>query len=81
MKRKDIAVIVIVIFISALFSIVLTNLLFSSSHRQQTVEVAQPISAVFSTPDPRYFNKNSKDPTSVITIGNNSNPDPFSASQ
>ncbi len=81
MKQKDIGIIVAVVIISALFSTVVSNLIFSSSHKQLTVESAQSISPAFATPDPRYFNTQSVNPTRIITIGNNSNPDPFSAGQ
>lgn len=82
MKQKDIALIVIVIVISAIFSVAISRLVFSSPQkRQQKVEVVEPISADFPMPDSHYFNEQSVDPTKLITIGNNTNPNPFSASE
>lgn len=76
MKQKDIAVIIVVAFISAVVSFVVSNKLFvTPSNRQQQVEVVDPIDANFQTPSGKYFNQNSIDPTENTTIGgNNQNP-------
>jgi len=78
MKQKDIAVIIVVAFISAVASFVLSNKLFVSPHnRQQQAEIVDPITASFSTPSNKYFNQNSIDPTQPTVLGNEVNPDPF----
>lgn len=80
MKQKDIALIAVVIVFSAIVSLLVSKVIFTSpKNRQQEVEVVQPISADFPKPDKRYFNKNSFDPTQPITIGQNANPNPFSS--
>jgi hypothetical protein len=80
MKQKDIALIIIIVFISAIISLFVSKAIFAPpKNRQQQVEVVQPISADFPKPDSRYFNKNAFDPTQLITIGQNANPDPFSS--
>jgi hypothetical protein len=80
MKQKDIALIAIVVIISAVLSYFLSNALFAPpKNRQQEVEVVQPITADFPKPDSRYFNDKAFDPTQLITIGQNANPDPFSS--
>ena len=80
MKQKDIALIIVIVFISALISFFVSKTIFSSpKNRQQQVEVVQPITADF--PEARqvhYFNSSAFDPTQLITIGQNANPDPFS---
>lgn len=82
MKQKDIALIIIVVFFSAVLSLVLSNMLFSSpAKRHQEVEVVQPISADFPNPDEHYFNKDAFDPTKTITIGQSANQDPFNSPQ
>lgn len=82
MKQKDIALIAIIVFFSAIFSYFISNAIFASpKNRQQQVEVVQPITADFPAPDSKYFNSNAIDPTQTITIGQNQNTDPFSASQ
>jgi hypothetical protein len=82
MKQKDLALIVIVVIISVVFSVGVSKVVFSSpKDRRQKVEVVQPISADFPMPDPQYFNSQSVDPTRLITIGNSANPDPFNAKQ
>ncbi|HVC36679.1 MAG TPA: hypothetical protein VNE40_04555 [Candidatus Dormibacteraeota bacterium] len=78
MKKKDLALIAIVIFISVIISLIVSSLLFGSTKaRQQPVEIVDPISANFLIPDSRYFNNQSFDPTKLITIGNTTNPNPF----
>jgi hypothetical protein len=80
MKQKDIALIIIVVFFSAVISFLVSKTLFAPpENRQQQVEVVQPITADFPKPDSRYFNKDSFDPTQSITIGQNANADPFSS--
>lgn len=79
MKSKDIALIIAVVFISAIMSFVLSGTLFASpKNRQQQVEVVEPITANFPQPDSHYFNNQAFDPTKTITIGQNNNTDPFS---
>lgn len=82
MKQKDIMLIIVVAFISAVISITASKILISpAKNRQQKVEVVEPISASFNQPDKKYFNDQSVDPTQLITIGNNTNPQPFNGAQ
>jgi len=79
MKQKDITLFIVVIFISAVLSIVASKILITPAKgRQQKVEVVAPITPDFTTPSSKYFNANSVDSTQLITIGNNTNPQPFS---
>jgi hypothetical protein len=81
MKQKDIALIALVVVISAVISLLLSKVLFGSAQiGRQQVEVVQPITSDFPQPDTHYFNKDAFDPTKPITIGNDANPDPFSGS-
>ena len=78
MKNKDIALIIVIGFISAVISFLVSGMLFAPpSNRQQQVEVVQPISASLEQPDSRFFNKDAYDPTQQITISQNANNDPF----
>ncbi len=80
MKKKDIALIIVIVFISAVVSLLLSKMLFASPQkRQQQAEVVQPITASFPKPDKRYFNKDAFDPTRLITISQNANTNPFSS--
>lgn len=80
MKQKDVALILIVVFVSVVASIVASKLIITSpKNRQQKVEVVEPIIADFPKPDSRYFNTNSVDPTKLITIGQDVNPQPFNS--
>lgn len=79
MKQKDLALIVIIVIFSAVISLIVSNAIFASpKNRQQQVEVIQPITTDFPTPDNHYFNNQAFDPTEPITIQQNSNADPFS---
>jgi hypothetical protein len=81
MKQKDIALIIVVIFISGVTSLLLSRTLISSpKNRSQKVEVVEPIVADFPAPPEKYFNSEAFDPTQLIKIGNDTNPKPFNAS-
>lgn len=78
MKQKDIAIIIVVVFVSGLLSYFISNALFASPDKLQTeVEVVEPITADFPEPDTRYFSTNSINPTQTITIGDGQNQQPF----
>ena len=78
MKQKDIILIVVVVFVSGVISLIVSNLLFSSpKNRQEKVEVVEPITAYFKQPDKRYFNSQAIDPTQIIRIGDKTNDQPF----
>lgn len=81
MKQKDIALIVVIVIVSAVISLFVSKAIFASpKNRQQQVEVVQPITGDFPQPDSHYFNSTAFDPTQLITIGQNNNTDPFSGS-
>lgn len=83
MKQKDIAVIVAVVFFSAVASLVLSNIVFPSGQEaRQKVEQVDVITADFSSPETddkykKYFNDKSIDPTQVIEVTDNNNNNPF----
>jgi hypothetical protein len=77
MKQKDIALIAIVVFMSAVFSYVISNKIITAPSSNQQVQVVAPISSNFNAPSSTYFNSQSIDPTQLIQIGNNSNNNPF----
>jgi len=82
MKQKDIALIIVIVFVSGVLSFFVSNALFASPKDLQTeVEVVEPISAEFKTPDERYFNEKSINPTQPITIGDDQNEQPFNQPQ
>jgi hypothetical protein len=78
MKQKNIALIIVVVFVSGLASLFLSRLLISGDkNRREKVEVVQPITADFNEADKKYYNDKSIDPTRLITIGDSSNNQPF----
>ncbi len=81
MKQRDIALIVLIVAIAGVISFFISKQIFASpKNRQQPVAVVQPITTDFPKPDSRYFNSQAFDPTQLITIGQNANPNPFSNS-
>ena len=78
MKKKDIATIIGAAVVSAIFAMVLSSVLISSSQeRNQEAEVVEPITADFPEPSDKYFNGESINPTQLIRIGEADNPSPF----
>lgn len=78
MKQKDVALIIIVVFISGILSYFLSSTFITTPENRKTeVEVVEPISSEFKRPDERYFNANSINPTQQIQIGNQDNQQPF----
>lgn len=73
MKRNDITLVLVCIIVSGVLSLVLSNLLFGSSSRQQKIEVVERITPDFTQPDQRYFNSQAINPTQLIQIGNGTN--------
>lgn len=79
MKQKDIALILVIGFISAMISFVLSGLVFNSAEdKKLESQVVVPITADFPTPSDKYFNESSVDPTQIISIGGDGNKQPLS---
>lgn len=75
-KRRDIMVIVAVAVVAGIFSFIISRLLFGSGKVYDlTAPKVEPISSEFITPDAKYFNDDSINPTVDITIGDTTNPD------
>jgi hypothetical protein len=74
MKQKDIALILVMVSISAMVALVISKLVFSApGNREQTAEVVDEITPEFPTPPTKYFNIKSVDPAQPISIGTNDN--------
>jgi hypothetical protein len=81
MKQKDIALIIIIAFVSAIISFFVSNKIFvTPANRQQQVQVVDKVVPSFQTPNQKYFNSSSIDPTQTPSIGTNNNQNPFSGS-
>jgi len=77
-KQKDVAMLLIVIFVAGVFSFVVSKIFFTSSkNRNYSVQVVEPISEEFQQPDKRVFNEQAINPTQLIQIGDSTNPQPF----
>jgi hypothetical protein len=87
MKKNDIALIAGVAVVTAIFSLIITSLLFSSpKHRGDNVPVAQPITTTFPDVknDPDYssfLNTNALDPAQPVQVGKSQNSQPFNGPQ
>lgn len=80
MKQKDVALILMVMFISAIISFFVSGMIIApAKDRQQKVEVVEPISADFRSPDSKFFNADAINPTQLIQLGENPNPTPFNS--
>lgn len=80
MKQKDLALILVMVFIGVIVALIVSRLIFATpKNREQTVEVVDVISPEFSEPTAKYFNAESVNPTQQIEIGNSNNPNPFNA--
>jgi hypothetical protein len=78
MKQKDLALILVIVFVSGFMSFFASRyLLVPSSERIAQVEVVEPIVSDFVQPDTRFFNEKSVNPTQTIEIGGNGNATPF----
>lgn len=78
MKQKDITLVMVMVFISAVVSFLVSGWIFGSpKNREQTAEVVEEITPEFAEPPIKYFNVNSVNPTQLITIGGSPNPNPF----
>jgi len=78
MKQKDIALVLVIGFMGLVVGLVVSNLLFNTkANRQLKSDVVTAITPEFNTPDKKYFNGSSIDPTQIIRIGDNSNQTPF----
>lgn len=81
MKQKDILTIAVVAIVSGVASFFISNAFFSTSEdRSQEVEVIDAISSEFPTPNSRYFNAESVNPTQQVEIGTDSSDNPFNSS-
>lgn len=78
MKQKDIALIVIVAVVAGAFSLVITSTLFvGKKGKDLKAETVSQITSQFDKPDERVFNSNALNPTQLIQIGDNNNPNPL----
>ncbi len=71
MKQKDIALILVIVFVSGMISFVASNKFISPPKHDEKAAQVEAITADFKEPDIRYFNDQSINPTQLITIGDN----------
>lgn len=77
MKQKDIALIIVIVFVSGVLSFFVSNKFISPPKHDETAAKVEPITDQFNEPSEQYFNANSINPTQTIKIDPNSNQNPF----
>lgn len=78
MKKNEIAILLIVVGLVVMGMYSIINMLFGTSALKPVdVEKAEAIQASIVTPDQKVFNKDALNPAVTITIGNQSNQQPF----
>lgn len=82
MKQKDIALIIVIVAVSGIFSYIVANFLIApSSSLTAEVEIVGPITSDFQQVEGKYFNDAATNPTQVIRIGEGNNQNPFNSGQ
>jgi hypothetical protein len=78
MKKNDIAAVVVIVAIAAVFSYFIANAVIGKPNNNPVqVEQVSPIGPTFATPDSRVFNEKSVDPTVEINGDGQSTDRPF----
>jgi hypothetical protein len=77
MKQQDIALLIVIGFVSGVASFFLSGWLFGGEKAKMTVSRIDEISSEFTQPDTKYFNTDAINPTINIRIGDKTNNDPF----
>jgi 5-bromo-4-chloroindolyl phosphate hydrolysis protein len=78
MKQKDIALIIVVVVFTGIFSFIICSKFINTSETtKQEAEVVSAITSEFNVPSDRYFNVDAINPTKLIEIGPTTNDQPF----
>lgn len=77
MKQKDIAIILVIVFIAGFASFFLSGFLFGGESKQQEVEKVDSIATDFPLPEKKYYNDQAVNPTQDIQVTDNQNDNPF----
>ena len=78
MKQKDIAIIIAVAGVSLILAVIVAGFIFIGPSKLGTkVVVLDSVSSTFPVADKAFFNDQSIDSTQTVTIGTNSNAQPF----
>jgi len=80
MKQKDIALILVIVFVSGVVSLLASNKFISPPKHDEKAAQVEAIMEEFKQPDQKYFNEQSVNPTQPITIGGTDpNQNPFNS--
>lgn len=82
MKRNEVALLLVIVGLVVLTTFFLLNTLFGEAAlKEVNVQTADEISTSVATPDPTVFKKDAINPAVSITIGNQSDQQPFTIGQ
>lgn len=81
MKQNDIALIMVIAFVSGVGSFFLSGVLFSGAGKELTVSKVDVITPEFELPSDTYFNRTAINPAPAIKIGDSTNINPFNGNQ
>ncbi len=77
MKQKDVALIIVIVFVGGIMSFFISNKFISSPKHDLKAAKIEPITSEFTEPSSAYYNKDSINPTQLIRINDNKNEKPF----
>lgn len=77
MKQQDVAILIIIVFVTVVASFFMANKFITPSSQKLSSKKVTPITADFQLPDDKYFNEQSINPTVRIQIAPNTNDQPF----
>jgi hypothetical protein len=80
-KQKDIALIIVIVFVSGVLSFFISNKFISPPKHDLKAAQVDPISPDFAEPKDQYFDEESINPTQLIRIQDNSNKLPLTEPQ
>jgi hypothetical protein len=81
MKEKDVALIIVIVFISGILSFFVSNNFISPPKHDLKAAKVDAITAEFNEPSNIYFNEKSVNPTQLIRIEDNTNQSPIDGRQ
>jgi hypothetical protein len=76
-KEKDIALVIVIVVLSGVLSFFISNSFISPPERNEKAAVVEPITPEFKEPNDAFFNESSINPTQIIQIEGEANPNPF----
>lgn len=81
MKQQDIATVIVIVFITGVFSLIVASKFITPSNEKLSAETVSAITPDFQLPDDSVFNSEAINPTVKIEIAPGQNQQPFQEAQ